>query len=73
MKFMSNRLEAHFKILIPFQMHSSFFTFFIGTYYQYGDELVVPIIENTPREEDLEVLIFFISPRHENSICFSHS
>lgn len=25
-----------------------------GTYYSYNDELVIPIIENTPQEEDLQ-------------------
>lgn len=28
---------------------------FEGTYYRYDEELVVPIIENTPFEEDLQV------------------
>lgn len=38
-----------------------------GTYYRYDEELVVPIVENTPFEEDLKVLIlsinFFVSIR----------
>jgi hypothetical protein len=28
-----------------------------GTYYRYDEELVIPIIENTPFEEDLQVYI----------------
>jgi hypothetical protein len=27
----------------------------IGVYYRYDEELVIPIIENTPFEEDLQV------------------
>ena len=28
---------------------------FTGGYYRYDDELVVPIVENTPEEKDLKV------------------
>jgi methylthioribulose-1-phosphate dehydratase len=31
-----------------------------GEYYRYDEELVVPIIENTPFEEDLQVNIIFV-------------
>ena len=30
-----------------------------GTYYRFDEELVIPIIENTPFEEDLQVWTFF--------------
>lgn len=33
----------------------------IGQYYRYDEELVVPIIENTPFEEDLKVHAFIVS------------
>ena len=31
-----------------------------GQYYRYDEELVVPIIENTPFEEDLKVHAFIV-------------
>ena len=36
---------------------SNWFPVFTGGYYRYDDELVVPIVENTPEEKDLKVII----------------
>jgi methylthioribulose-1-phosphate dehydratase len=33
----------------------------LGGYYRYDEELIIPIIENTPFEEDLQVNNIFIS------------
>jgi methylthioribulose-1-phosphate dehydratase len=32
-----------------------------GTYYRYDEELVIPIIENTPHEEDLQVFLNYFN------------